>query len=135
MSGVEVAYRAVTTPQPASVVQSALVTAAEALGGRVAVSESNRLDFDLGSLAKSRLIGEFWVSGSTLPKRVTARWETVDAGGTRLEVWVADTHQLGVKWGYVGKYEQALREVADRIVVAVPDAVEAAPSASASAPG
>jgi len=103
-------------------VQSSIDAALQTLDGRLTRSETNHVEYDLGSLLRSRFLGEFWVSRSTLPKKAIIQWESAESG-TQIQVWVVDTHRFGFKWGFVDKYEIALSEVADAIVAAIPGAV------------
>ena len=87
------------------------------LNGRI-VSEDDRLiDVHFGSLSKSRFIGEFWVSGRTLPSRARLEvYEGDSAGRLRIRVFVEDRHRWGFKWGFVSKYERSLKETARELV-------------------
>ena len=88
----------------------------QTLRGRIAHSDDRSIECDFGSLLKSRLLGEFWVSKSTLPKRATIELKEAENGATTITLVVRDTHKYGVKWGYVKKYEKALEELADSIM-------------------
>ncbi len=124
MPSITPVYRNLTTSQSAPVVLSSIDAALQALDGRLARSETNHLEYKLGSLLRSRFLGEFWVSHSTLPKKAIIQWEPTESG-TQIQVWVVDTHRFGFKWGFRDKYEIALSEVADAIVAAIPGAVVA----------
>ena len=84
------------------------------LGGTVTRHTDREVAANFGSLLWSRLLGEFWVSRKTLPALVEI---TKIAGEPtpQLEVTVSDRHRFGFKFGFVGKYERALRELADRV--------------------
>lgn len=114
------AYRTVTSPESTVALHEIIARAVQACGGKVTRSDANLLESKFGTLLWSRIIGEFWVPNSWLPKRATVRIELREGGGTRVDIEVVDAHKWGIKWGYVGKYEQALQELAARIAAAIP---------------
>ena len=100
-------------------VGSALLKQAQALNGRLVRSEANAIECDFGSLLVSRLVGEFWVPKSTLPKKAVIGLQAAAAGGTLVVLDIHDTHRFGYKLGYVGKYEAALQELAEALISAI----------------
>jgi len=97
-------------------VRESIIKILPVLGGRIAQADGRSIQCDFGSLLKSRLLGEFWVSASTLPKRATIGLQDAENGGTKITVDVRDTHKYGLKLGFVKKYEKALEELADTIM-------------------
>lgn len=100
-------------------VKSNIITQLEIMKGKIIKSDKNYIECDLGSLLRSRLIGEFWVSKNTLPKKVEIRLELINKNETKVKIFVRETHKYGLKTGYVKKYEQALQEVSDSIIAAI----------------
>jgi len=92
-----------------------LVKSLKSFKGRIVESSSNRIVCDFGSLLLSRLLGEFWVSRATLPKRAEIQLEPTGDSETVLKLVVRETHKYGIKAGYVKKYQQALQEISDAI--------------------
>lgn len=84
--------------------------------GKIVNCNENYIECKLGSLAKSRIIGEFFVSKETLPKKAEVYLKPVDKDGTNIKILVSDTHRFGIKFGYVKKYESALNDTANSIV-------------------
>lgn len=91
----------------------------ETMKGKIVKSEIDYIESDFGSLFNSRIIGEFWVSKKTLPKKTHIHLVRVDNNNTRVEIIIVDTHKYGTKVGYVKKYENALEELADSIIEAI----------------
>ena len=119
MSGVNPVHREVTVKTNISEVRQSIMGTLQALRGRTANSGDGSIECDFGSLLKSRLLGELFVSKSTLPKRATLELKEAKTGGTTITLDVRDTHKLGIKVGYIKKYEQALEELADSILAGV----------------
>lgn len=117
MSSIKPATREVTLKVSASDARATILEQISLLNGRIVPTSESTIEVDFGSLLKSRLLGEFWVSKSTLPKRAAIEIEGTRDRGSRVKVVVRDTHQWGVKWGYRDKYEQSLQELADLILV------------------
>jgi hypothetical protein len=99
-------------------VRDAILAGLPALDGRVIHSEDNSIECDFGSLLQSRLIGEFWVSKSTLPKKAVIKMQAA-SGGTAVVLDIHDTHKFGVKWGFVKKYNEALEELCESLLSAI----------------
>ena len=119
MSGVSPIHREMTVQKTVSEVRDIIMSKLQLLNGKVVESTDKSIECDFGSLLKSRLLGEFWISKSTLPKKVIINLEHVENAGTRITLDVRDTHKYGVKWGYVKKYEKALEELSDSILSAL----------------
>jgi hypothetical protein len=92
-----------------------LLAAVRYLKGDVVKSTESYIECRFGSLLKSRLIGEFWVSRATLPKKAEIYLQPTADGQTTIKLIIKDTHKYGLKAGFVGKYQQALQELADYI--------------------
>ena len=116
MGGINPVHREVTVAKTISEARQSIMATLQMLRGKVATFGDSSIECDFGSLLKSRLIGEFWVSKATLPKRATITLKQAESGATAITVDVRDTHKYGVKWGYETKYEQALGELADSIL-------------------
>ncbi len=116
MSRVNPVHREVIVTKSISEVLQNIMGTLQALRGKIAHSDDRRIECDFGSLLKSRLLGEFWVSKSTLPKRVTIELKEVENGNIAIIFDVRDTHKYGILWGCVKKYEKALEELADSIL-------------------
>jgi hypothetical protein len=119
MSGTIKTHRELTVPMDISAVRDAILLKLHVLEGRLIRSENNYIECDFGSLLESRLIGEFWVPASTLPKKAVLNLQANSEATTRIIVDVYDTHRFGFMWGYVEKYKQAIDDVADTILSAV----------------
>ena len=85
------------------------------LNGKFTHSEGKTIVCEFGSLLRSRLLGEFWVSKATLPKRLIVNLESEETGGTKITLFVQETHRYGIKLGYVNKYNEALKDLAQTI--------------------
>lgn len=116
MSGVNPVHRETTVKKNLSEVKDIITSRLQLLKGKVVRSDDTSIECDFGSLLKSRLLGEFWVSKSTLPKKAVINLQDAENGDTRITLDVRDTHKYGVKWGYVKKYQKALEELADSIL-------------------
>ena len=95
--------------------RSALAKALELLKGRATTSSGAYMKYDFGSLLKSRLLGEFWVSRETLPKKAEIHLERISEFQTEVNLRIRETHKYAFKWGFVDKYKRALQEIADAI--------------------
>ncbi len=87
--------------------------------GKIVNYNENYIECKLGSLAKSRIIGEFFVSKETLPKKAEIYLNPVNKDSTNVKILISDTHRFGIKIGYVKKYENALNDAANSIVSVV----------------
>jgi hypothetical protein len=102
--------------------RAALVKALELLKGRAVTSVTSSgayIKYDFGSLLKSRLLGEFWVSRETLPKKVEIYLARINESQTEVNLLIRETHKYAFKWGFVDKYKRALQELADAIQTSV----------------
>jgi hypothetical protein len=118
MSEVKPVHKELTVGKDIPDVRAALLKRVQMLDGRVVRSEGNSIVCDFGSLLRSRLVGEFWVSKATLPKQAVIQME-VASGGTMLVLDIKDTHKYGFKLGYVKKYEEALQELSEYLLSAI----------------
>ena len=118
MSEVNPVHRETTVTRGVSEVRDMITSRLQFLKGKIVRSDGTSIECDFGSLLKSRLIGEFWVSKSTLPKKAMIGLKDAESGHTRITLDLLDTHKYGVKLGYVKKYEKALEELADSILSA-----------------
>jgi hypothetical protein len=119
MSAIPPVHQELTVSQPVADVRLSLLQRLQMLDGRIVRSDGDAIVCDFGSLLQSRLVGEFWVSKATLPKRAVIHLQAASGGGTRLVLDIQDTHKFGFKWGFVTKYEQALQELSGFILAAV----------------
>ena len=85
------------------------------LKGKIIVNAQNRIECDFGSHLKSKLLGELFVSGSTLPKKAVAVFVETGDDNTRVSIIVSETHKFGFKAGFAKKYQLSLNELADSI--------------------
>lgn len=118
MSKVEPVHRELTVEKNALDVRNAILARLPALDGRVVHADGNSIECDFGSLLQSRLIGEFWVSKSILPKKAVIKMQAA-SGGTAVSLDIRDTHKYGLKWGFVKKYEEALEELCESLLSAI----------------
>jgi len=119
MSEVKPVHKEVTVAKDVAELHAALLDKVKMLNGRVVSSENNTIVCDFGSLLLSRLVGEFWVPKSTLPKQAAIQLQAAGVGGTTLVLDIKDTHKYGYMLGYVQKYEQALQELSESLLSAV----------------
>lgn len=119
MSDVKPVEKELTVRKGLKEVKLAIIKHLETMKGKVVKSDATYIECDFGSLLKSRLLGEFWVSKATLPKKAEFHLEDIGNNETKVKIFVRDTHKYGVKWGYVKKYEKALQEAANSIVGAI----------------
>lgn len=116
MSGVTPVHREMNVNKNLAETKSLILSHMATLKGKVKQSSDSEIEGAFGSLLMSRLLGEFWVSKATLPKKANIKLEAAQNGQTKVIIDVQDTHKWGVKWGYVKKYELALVELADQIM-------------------
>lgn len=87
------------------------------LNGTIVSEDDQFITVHFGSLSKSRLFGEFWVSGRTLSSCAQLEVCEEDSTGVFLiRILVVDRHRWGLKWGYVNKYQQSLQDTANALV-------------------
>ncbi len=122
MSGVNQVHKEMTVKKTVSEVRDTITSRVQFLKGRIAQHNDMSIECDFGSLLKSRLLGEFWVSKSTLPQKAIINLEDAQNGRTRITIDIRDSHKYGVKSGYIKKYERALEELADSILSGLKDA-------------
>ncbi len=116
MSKVKPVHKEMTVEKNISEIRDIITAKLQTLKGKFAQSEDTRIECDFGSLLKSRLMGEFWVSKSTLPKKAIIKLDSAETGGTKITLDIQDTHKYGLKLGFVKKYEEALTELSDSIL-------------------
>ena len=116
MSGITPVEKELIVRKGMEEVKSAIKKSLENTKGKNVKSDEDYIECDFGSLLMSRLIGEFWVSKATLPKKAEIHFEGIGSNETKVKILVRDTHKYGIKMGYVKKYEKALQELADSIV-------------------
>ncbi len=95
--------------------RSALAKALELLKGRAVKSGGDYIEYNFGSLLKSRLVGELWVSRATLPKKAEIHLERINEFQTEVSLLIRETHKYAFLWGLGDKYKRALQEIADAI--------------------
>ena len=120
MSGIHPVHRVVTTTKTVPEVRQHINAVVQARKGVIAHFDGNVIVCDFGSLMKSKLLGELWVSKSTLPARATILLARTDDGETQGTLDVVDTHRYRFKVGFVKKYQDALRELANSILLGLP---------------
>jgi hypothetical protein len=100
--------------------RTALVKTLEFLKGRRDMKSSGAyIEYNFGSLLRSRLLGEFWVSRETLPKKVEIYLARINESQTEVNLLIRETHKYAFKWGFVDKYKRAIQELADAIQTSV----------------
>lgn len=86
------------------------------LKGNIIKSENDHIECGFGSLLKSRFLGEFFVSKTTLPKKADINFTDIGNGNTLVTLEVIETDTYVVKIGIVKKYEEALEELSESIM-------------------
>ena len=119
MSKIRPVHKEITASKDLPELRDSILKRMQLLDGRVVRSEDNTLECDFGSLLQSRIIGEFWVSKSTLPKNALIKMQAASGGGTLVSLDIKDTHKYGFKWGFIQKYEQALEELSESLLSAI----------------
>ena len=114
--GITPVEKEITVKKSIEDIRKSIIEQIENMNGRIVKNEENYIESDFGSLLKSRLLGEFFVSTATLPKRAEIKFESLGNNETKVKILVRDTHKYGIKAGYVKKYEKALRETAESII-------------------
>ncbi|MBT4732241.1 hypothetical protein HOB87_09775 [Candidatus Woesearchaeota archaeon] len=109
-------HREITIAKTVTEIREIITSKLQFLKGRIVRSDETNIECDFGSLLKSRLLGEFWVSKSTLPKKSSIELKEVENGSTVIILDVRDTNEYVDKWGLVKKYEKSLEELADSIL-------------------
>ena len=61
--------RKISIREEINIIKKRLVEGTKSIKGKIIKEDSNYIEITFGSLLKSRLIGEFWVSKNTLPKK------------------------------------------------------------------
>jgi hypothetical protein len=68
-------------------------------------ADSRRIEAILGSEARTRLLGGFFVSKETLPVKLTLQMNE-SASGTEIDATIQDNFGPGIRTGMVGKYKE-----------------------------
>jgi len=68
-------------------------------------ADSRRIEAVLGSEARTRLLGGFFVSKETLPVKLTLQMNE-SASGTEIDATIQDNFGPGIRTGMVGKYKE-----------------------------
>ena len=97
MSKVKQIHNEMLVEQSTSEIRNIITAKLQSLKGKIVQSDDRRIECDFGSLLKSRLIGEFWVSKSTLPKKAIIELGDTESGGTKITLDVLHTHKYGFK--------------------------------------
>jgi hypothetical protein len=97
-------------------VRNSILNRLGTMKGKIVISDDNYIECDFGSLLKARLLGEFFVSKETLPRKAEINLEDMNNSETKLRIFIKDTHQYGIKTGYIKKYEKALKNDLDLII-------------------
>lgn len=119
MSEIAPVHRAMIVKKSTAEAESLIRTRIQQLNGKVVRSDSKSIECDFGSLLKSRLFGEFFVSTSTLPKKAVVTFEDGGDGQSKITVVVRDRHKYGLKLGYVKKYETALLQLSESLLASI----------------
>jgi hypothetical protein len=70
MSGIKKIHKEITIDRPTFEVKEIVLSRLQLLKGDIMKLDSNYIECGFGSLLKSRLLGEFFVSKTTLPKKL-----------------------------------------------------------------
>jgi hypothetical protein len=116
MSEIAPVHRAIIVKKSNAEAESLIRARIRLLNGKVVNSDSKSIECDFGSLLKSRLFGEFFVSASTLPKKAVVTFEDGGDGQSKITLVVRDRHKYDLKLGYVKKYETALLQLSDSLL-------------------
>jgi hypothetical protein len=76
----------------------------------VVTDTPNRLEVKSGSQAKMRLLGGWFIAGSSLPTRTEVAMKPTHAS-TEVIVTAAEAAGIGFMWGMEGKYAQRAAEI------------------------
>ena len=117
MSLITPAQKEIILNKPIKEAKEILITKLLQLKGKVGRNDETQIESDFGSHFKSKLLGELFVSGETLPKKAVINFSEKDNSTTQVSIKVSDTHKFGLKAGFVKKYEQALQELANSITL------------------
>ena len=119
MSDVKPVEKELTVEEGIEKVRLTIIKQLEIMNGKIAKSDKTYIECNLGSLFWSRIIGEFFVPKTWLPKRAEIHLDDIESNKTKVKILVKDTHKYGVKWGYVKKYNETLQDVAESIVKSI----------------
>lgn len=115
MSKITPANKEITISKPIAEAKDIIITKLLQLKGKVIRNDDTQIECEFGSHLKSKLLGELFVSGATLPKKVVINFEGNNNDKTKISVQVTDTHKFGFKADFVNKYEQALVDLTNFI--------------------
>jgi hypothetical protein len=92
--------------------EAALRTVAAA-GGTVKRSVPGEIEASFGSWFKTRLLGAFFLSRDTWPKRLRIVLTAADGQTTHVTVRAEDAFGFGLRTGIAGRYRESLEALAD----------------------
>lgn len=78
-------------------------------------ANSKRIEATLGSEARTRLFGGFFVSEETLPVKITLQMKE-SAAETEIEATIQDNFGAGFRTGMVGKYKKYMQKLFSLLV-------------------
>ena len=119
MGKITSAKKELTFSKPVSDAKDIILTKLAQLKGNIVQSDETQIECEFGSHLKSKLLGELFVSGETLPKKALIKFTETENNETHISIRVTDTHKFGFKAGFVNKYEQALKELAESIAAEI----------------
>ena len=73
-------------------------------------ADSRRIEANLGSEARTRLFGGFFVSKETLPVKITLQMNE-SATETEIDATIQDNFGFGLRTGMVGKYKEYMQNL------------------------
>ena len=113
------AHDEITLNKTITEAKQTIVTKLLQLKGKVVRNDETQIECEFGSHLKSKLLGELFVSGETLPKKAVIILSEVKEHKTKVSMTVTDTHKFGFKAGFVKKYEQALKKLVESIAAGI----------------
>jgi hypothetical protein len=117
MSKINPVHKQFTLEKPIVEAKQNIITKLLQLKGKVVLNDETQIECEFGSHLKSKLLGELFVSGETLPKKAVINFSERKNSSTHISVHITDTHKYGFKAGLVKKYEQALQELSNSITI------------------
>jgi hypothetical protein len=117
MSEITPVKKEVTINKPTSNAKEIIITKLLQLKGKVVRNDDTQIECEFGSHIKSKLLGELFVSGETLPKKAIIYFTVKENDSTQISIEVTDRHKFGFKAGLIKKYEQALQDLANSIAI------------------
>ena len=114
MSKITPAKKEITINKTAGETKEIIIGKLLQLKGKVIRNDETQIECGFGSHLKSKLLGELFVSGETLPKKAVISINE-ENNLTKISIEVTDTHKFGFKAGFLKKYEHALQDLANSI--------------------